>query len=189
VSTIAGPERGRPPNSARIAVVLVAAVADNGVIGRAGGLPWRLKSDMRHFRAVTSGKPVVMGRKTYDSIGRPLQDRTNIVVTRDRSVAIKDVLVTSSLDAAMALARGDALRRNTDAIMVIGGADIYAQLWPAADRLEITQVHLQPSGDATFPPVDPVCWKEVSRADYAAGPEDDASFTILRYERIGKTLY
>jgi dihydrofolate reductase len=189
VSTKAGAQLARSRDSSRIAIVLVAAVGDNGVIGRAGGLPWRLKSDMLHFRATTAGKPVVMGRKTYNSIGKPLKERTNIVVTRDRSVAIKDVLVTSSLDAGMAAARGDALRRNADAIMVIGGADIYAQLLPAADRLEITQVHLQPNGDATFPPIDPVCWKEVSRAEHAAGPGDDASFTILRYERIGKTLY
>jgi dihydrofolate reductase len=123
VSGIAGDAAGR---AAPIALVLVAAVADNGVIGRAGGLPWRLKSDMQHFRALTSGKPVVMGRKTYQSIGRPLKDRTNIVITRDPAVAIAGLLVAGSLETALAAARGDALRRGCDAIMVIGGADIYA---------------------------------------------------------------
>jgi dihydrofolate reductase len=180
VSGIAGDAAGR---AAPIALVLVAAVADNGVIGRAGGLPWRLKSDMQHFRALTSGKPVVMGRKTYQSIGRPLKDRTNIVISRDPAVAVAGVLVAGSLETALAAARGDALRRGCDAIMVIGGADIYAQTLAFADRLEITQVHARPIGDALFPPIQPATWREAARAEHPAGPDDEASFTILTYGR------
>lgn len=169
----------------RIAIVLVAAIADNGVIGQAGGLPWRLKSDMAHFRAVTMGKPVVMGRKTFLSIGKPLKGRTNIVVTRDRSFMAPSVLVASDLDAALAAARGDALRRQVDAIVIIGGADIYAQTMALADRLEITRVHLCPSGDTMFPMIDPSVWVEAGRREHQAGPDDEAGFTVLVYSRIG----
>src|SRR2546423_15175012 len=140
--------------SPKVALVLVAAVADNDVIGRAGGLPWSLKSELQHFRAVTTGKPVVMGRTTYLSIGKPLKWRTNIVVTRDCTFAAAGVLVAPSLDAALAAARGDALRRCADAIAVIGGAQIYAQTIERADRLVITRVHLHPAGDTKFPPID-----------------------------------
>jgi dihydrofolate reductase len=183
VSAIDG--AGRDRKGAHIALVLVAAIADNDVIGSAGGLPWRLKSDMHHFRALTSGKPVVMGHKTYQSIGRPLPNRTNIVVSRDPAVSIGEVIVTTSLEAALAVARGDALRRQADAIMVIGGADLYAQTLARADRLEITRVHVEPRGDVTFPPIRPATWREISRSECTAGPGDEANFTLLTYERIG----
>ncbi len=103
-------------------IVLVAAIAENGIIGRGNTLPWRLKSDMQHFRALTMGKPVVMGRKTFLSIGKPLAGRTTIVVSRDHAFAAPGIVVAASLDAALAIARGDALRRNADAIIVAGGA-------------------------------------------------------------------
>jgi dihydrofolate reductase len=167
-----------------IALVLVAAVADNDVIGRDGGLPWRLKSDLRHFRAVTMGKPVVMGRKTYLSIGNPLKGRTNIVVTRNRDFAAPGVLVAPSLEPALEAARGDALRRRADAIAVIGGAQIYRQTLERADRLVITRVHLRPAGDTKFPPIDPAVWKETERNEHQPGPEDPAGFTAIVYERI-----
>jgi dihydrofolate reductase len=167
----------------RIALVLVAAVADNGVIGQGGGLPWRLKSDMRHFRAATVGKPVVMGRRTFLSIGKPLKDRTNIVVTRDPAFAAAGVVVAPNLEAALATARGDALRRGADAIAVIGGADIYAQTMAQADRLVITQVHLAPDGDTVFPAIDPAAWTVVARNEHPPGPEDAAGFAITVYER------
>jgi dihydrofolate reductase len=183
VSVLAGAASG-PPRPSDIAVVLVAAVADNGVIGRTGGLPWRLRSDMRHFRALTQGKPVVMGRKTFLSIGKPLTERTNIIISRDPSFSVPGAVVAASLEAALAVARGDALRRNADAIMVIGGAEIYTQALPRADRLEITEVHARPPGDATFPPISSEAWKEVARAENAAGQGDDASFTILTYVRV-----
>jgi dihydrofolate reductase len=167
----------------RVDLILVAAVADNDVIGQGGRLPWRLKSDLQHFRAVTMGKPVVMGRKTHLSIGRPLAGRTNIVVSRDHAFTAPGVLVTPSVDAALTVARGDALRRSADAIAVIGGADIYAQTIARADRLVITRVHLQSNGDAKFPPIDPNVWKEVERTEHRAGPDDDANFTVLAYQR------
>src|SRR5262245_63136667 len=106
------------------ALVLIAAVADNGVIGQSGSLPWRLKSDMQHFRRATMGKPVVMGRKTFQSLAKPLQGRTTIVVTRDQSFVAPGVVAACSLQAALAAARGDALRRGTNEIIVAGGSDI-----------------------------------------------------------------
>jgi dihydrofolate reductase len=168
-----------------IDLVLVAAVAENGVIGRGGGLPWRLRSDMRHFRAVTMDKPVVMGRKTYQSLSRkPLPGRTNIVVSRDRDFSAPGILVAPSMDAALQAAHGDALRRGTDAIAVIGGADLYAQTMAQADRLVITRVYLQPEGDTKFPTIDPARWREAARTDHPAGPDDEASFAIIVYERL-----
>jgi dihydrofolate reductase len=164
-------------------VVLVAAVADNGVIGQGGGLPWRLKSDMAHFRAVTMGKPVVMGRRTYASIGKPLPGRTNIVVTRDRQFAAAGVLVAPTLEAALAAARGDAARRGADQIVVIGGADLYAQTIAEADGLVVTHVHLRPRGDTHFPAIDPARWSEVARSEYEAGPQDEARFSVVTYAR------
>ena len=132
-------------------IVLVAAIAENGVIGSGNTLPWRLKSDMRHFRAITMGKPVIMGRKTYLSIGKPLAGRTTIVVSRDPTFAAPGILVAPSLDAAFAAARGDALRRAANEIIVAGGAEIYAQALPHATRLAITWVHKPVEGDARFP--------------------------------------
>jgi dihydrofolate reductase len=165
-------------------VVLVVAVAENGVIGQGGKLPWRLKSEMRHFRDVTWGKPMVVGRRTYESFPRrPLPGRTNIVVTRDPTLTIPGALVTTSVAAALDAARGDALRRGVDQISVVGGADIYAQTIADADRLVVTRVKLQPAGDTTFPPIDPKVWREVERTDHAAGPGDEAAYSIHVYER------
>ena len=163
-------------------VVLIAAVADNGVIGRGGAMPWRLKSDMRHFRSLTAGKPVVMGRKTWASLAiRPLPGRTNIVVTRDGDFAAPGVLVVPTFAAALQAARGDALRRGSE-IMIIGGAEIYAQAMPLATRLEITQIHARPEGDTRFPPIDDG-WTEVARAANPAGPDDDAPYDFVSYRR------
>jgi dihydrofolate reductase len=168
-------------------LVLIAAVAENGVIGRGGDMPWRLKSDMRHLRARTMGKPVVMGRKTYLSLAlKPLPGRTNIVVSRDPAFTAPGVLVARSLATALDAARGDALRRGTGDIMVIGGGDIYAQALPLAARLEITQVHAAPVGDALFPQIDPAIWHESVRTAHEAGPEDDAPYDIVTYIRAPK---
>jgi dihydrofolate reductase len=163
-------------------VVLVAGVAENGVIGRGGTMPWRLKSDMRHFRALTLGRPVVMGRKTYQSLSiKPLPGRTSIVVTRDARFTAPGVLVAPSLEAALAAGRGDALRRGVSEIMVIGGAEIYAQAMPFAARLEITQIHASPEGDTRFPPIDPGIWREVARTAHPAGPDDDWPYDFVSY--------
>jgi dihydrofolate reductase len=164
-------------------ILLIAAVAENGVIGRANRLPWRLKSDMAHFRALTMGKPVVMGRKTYLSIGKPLPGRTTIVASRDRSFAVSGVVVAPSLETAFEVARGDALRRGADAIVVAGGADIYAQAMARATRLAITQVHMRVDGETRFPPIDAAIWQEAERDEHQPGPDDDAAFAFVGYRR------
>jgi dihydrofolate reductase len=166
-----------------IETVLIVAVAENSVIGADGAIPWRLKSDMQRFKALTVGKPVVMGRKTFVSLKRPLPHRTNIVVTRDASFRAAGALVTTSLDAARAVARGDALRRSAPEIAVIGGAEIYAQWMEYADRLEITEVHASPSGDTRLPALDTSKWEEVARERYAAGPDDSAPYSYVTYRR------
>src|SRR5580700_8182468 len=124
-------------------IVLIVAVADNGVIGSDGAIPWRLKTDQQRLKAMTMGMPVVMGRKTFVSLRRPLPGRTNIVVTRDQHFRAAGAVVATSFAAARAVARGDALRRACE-IAVIGGAEIYAQWSQIADRLEITEVHTRP---------------------------------------------
>lgn len=167
----------------RIAVVLFAAVAENGVIGRDNALPWRLPSDMKRFRAVTMGKPVVMGRKTYLSIGKPLSGRTNIVISRNTDFTAPGVVSAANLDAALSSARGDALRRGADAIIVIGGTEIFAQTMPLAERLDITLVHARPAGDTYFPAIDPHVWREVERSEHSAGPQDEAGFAHIGYLR------
>lgn len=164
-------------------IVQVAAIGENNVIGRDGQLPWHLKSDLKHFRKLTIGKPVVMGRKTYESIGKPLKDRTNIVLTTDLGLIVPGGVLANSMDAALGFARQDAKRRGVDEIMIIGGSDVFAATMPKADRLEITHVHASPDGDALFPPIDPTIWREVERKSYPAGPDDDASFDTATYVR------
>ena len=164
-------------------VVLVVAVAENGVIGAGGAMPWRLKSDMQRFKALTLNRPIVMGRKTFVSIGRPLPGRTNIVVTRDPDFRAAGVVVTSSFANARAIAEGDALRRFATEIAVIGGAEIYAQWLPCADRLEITEVHARPDGDTSFAAIDAAVWQEVARLRNPAGPADSADFSYVTYRR------
>jgi dihydrofolate reductase len=164
-------------------IILIAAIAENGVIGRGNGLPWRLKSDLAHFRAVTMGKPVVMGRKTFLSIGRPLPGRTTIVVSRDRAFAARGVAIAPSVDAALTVAKGDALRRGAECIFVAGGGELYAQTLPLAERLYITYVHRAVDGDAYFPAIDRGVWRETARDEHAAAAGDDAPFSFVTYER------
>jgi len=164
-------------------IVLVVAVSENGVIGRSNLLPWRLKSDLQHFRALTMGKPVIVGRKTYLSIGKPLPGRTTIAVSRDRSFAGRGILAAPTLESAIAAARGDALRRRADSIIVAGGADIYAQTLPLASRLVITEVHRRVVGDTLFPVIDRKLWREVAREEHAPAAGDDAAFAFVTYER------
>jgi dihydrofolate reductase len=165
-------------------IVLIVAVADNGVIGAAGAIPWRLKTDLQRLKAMTIGKPIVMGRKTFASFPRrPLPGRTNIIVTRDASFRAAGAVVTTSLAAALAVARADALRRSVAEIAVIGGAEIYAQSMDIADRLEITEVHARPEGDTLFPPIDAVKWQEVARLHHPAGPDDNVDFSYATYMR------
>ncbi len=176
------------PAAARspVPIILVVAVAENGVIGRDNQLPWRIKSDLKFFKSVTLNKPVVMGSKTYRSIGKPLQGRTNIVITRQQDFAAPGILVASGIDQALSAARGDALRRGADAIAVIGGTEIFAQTLPLADRLILTLVHANPPGDTYFPPVDPAVWREAERLPQPKGPDDEYGFTIVNYERAAR---
>jgi dihydrofolate reductase len=164
-------------------VVLIAAVADNGVIGSRGAIPWRLKTDQQRLKMMTMGKPVVMGRKTFVSLRRPLAGRTNIVVTRDADFRSPGAVVTTSFADARAVALGDALRRFAGEIAVIGGADIYAQWMNIADRLEITEVHARPEGDTHFAAIDAAGWEEVARVRNPAGPDDSADFSYVTYRR------
>ena len=164
-------------------IVLLAAVAENGVIGRDNTLPWRLKSDMQHFRALTMDKPVVMGRKTYQSIGKPLKGRTTIVVSRDPAFAATGVLVAPNLAAGLEAARSDALRRNSGAIVVAGGGDIYVQAMAVATQLAITEVHKRVEGDARFPAIDPKLWRETARSECQPAADDEVAFAFVTYER------
>jgi dihydrofolate reductase len=164
-------------------VVLIVAVADNGVIGSHGVIPWRLKSDQQRLKTMTMGKPVVMGRKTFVSLRRPLPGRTNIVVTRDANFRAPGAVVTTSFADARAVAIGDALRRFADEIAVIGGAEVYAQWMDCADRLEITEVHARPEGDTFFAAIDPAVWQQVARVWNPAGPDDSTGFSYVTYRR------
>lgn len=164
-------------------IVLIVAVADNGVIGAGGAIPWRLKTDLQRFKTMTMGKPVVMGRKTFISLRRPLPGRTNIVLTRDPDFRAAGAVVTTSFADACAVASGDALRRFVTEIAVIGGAEIYAQWMGCADRLEITEVHARPDGDTRFAAIDVATWEEVARVRNSAGPDDSADFSFVTYRR------
>jgi dihydrofolate reductase len=164
-------------------IVLIAAVADNGVIGADNAIPWRLKSDMQRFKAITMNKPMVMGRKTFASLKRPLPGRTHIVITRDPNFRAAGAVVTTSFESALALAQADASQRGADDVAVIGGAEIYAHFLELADRLEITEVHATPTGDTRFPAIDGNAWEEVARLRHEAGPDDSAAFSYVTYRR------
>jgi dihydrofolate reductase len=167
-----------------VTVTLVAAAARNGVIGREGGLPWRLSSDLKRFRAETTGKVVVMGRRTFEAIGRPLPDRHNIVVTRRRDFRADGVEPAFSLADALTLAkvRGRCMAHPGE-VCVIGGAQIYEQAMPLADRLVITHVEADVKGDARFPLIRPDEWQIVEATDWPSGPKDDHPTRHVIYRR------
>ncbi len=167
----------------RLPLVIVAAVARNGVVGGDNRLLWRLSSDLRRFKALTLGKPLVMGRKTFASIGRPLPGRETIVLTRDSGFAPAGVHVVHDLAAALELADERARAMGAQAIIIAGGAELYAQTIGLADRLAITEVALAPEGDAVFPRIDPARWREVRREPSVRGPNDEADFAFVDYER------
>lgn len=165
-------------------IVLVVAIGENGVIGRNGKLPWRLKSELQHFKRVTLNHPVILGRKTFQSLKRPLPERTNIVLTRRAGEAKPGVLYASDLEEALALARTDAEQRGVDAIMVIGGSDIFARTLPSADRLELTRVHASPEGDVWFPDLEKDAWRETHSERHVRGQDDEFDYTICTFERV-----
>jgi len=162
-------------------VALIAAVADNGVIGKDGALPWRIPADLRWFRARTMGHHVVMGRKTWASIGRPLAGRTNVVVSRNRDLyAGQDsmgCILVESLPAALAVAAA----AGDDEVFVIGGGELYREALPVADRIYLTRVHAEVDGDVRFPPLDPGAWFEVAREDHLDEP---LPFSFCVLERV-----
>lgn len=166
-----------------IPVAMIAAVAANGVIGDHGRLPWRLPSDFAFFKAQTMGKPLLMGRKTFESIGRPLPGRTNIVVTRQRGYQPEGVLVIDDLGAALAHARHIAGLDRAGEVMVAGGETIYRAVMPEADRLYITHVELTPEGDAYFPEIAPQQWEVTGEPEVPRSASDGAAFSVKLYTR------
>jgi dihydrofolate reductase len=165
-----------------IPVALIVAAADNDVIGCNNALPWNLPADLRHFKRITMGKPVLMGRLTFESIGRPLPGRSNIVITRDADYSAEGVQCVGSLEDALKLAQKLALDEGSSELMVIGGAQIYALALPIADRLYLTRVHTQPAGDAYLPAIDWTEWREDQREEHASS-EGHPAHTFLDYTR------
>lgn len=168
-----------------MSVTFVVAIALNGVIGKDGGLPWRLSSDLKRFKADTIGRPMVMGRKTYEAIGRPLPGRTNIVITRDRDWKAEGVEVVDSLDAALDLARQSpgGMGENGE-ICVIGGGEIFREAMPIADRMKITHVLAEPDGDTFFPEIDPDSWRVIHSENIPAGEKDSHATRYAIYEAV-----
>ena len=170
----------RPP----ILITLVVAVADNGVIGQEGRLPWHISADLQYFKRITVGKPVIMGRKTYDSIGKPLPRRTNIVVTRNAGWQAEGVVAVQDLASAFAVAYEEAHRTGANEIAVIGGAEIYRQALARADRIYLTEVHRAYVGDAFLKLDLPPEWRETSRERHAADTPDGLDFSWVVIDRF-----
>ena len=165
-------------------IALVVARARNGVIGRDGGLPWRLRSDLQRFKAVTLGKPCIMGRKTWDSLPlKPLPGRLNLVLSKDESFEPKGALACLTLDEAIEIAREQAVDDGVGEVCVIGGAGLFAATLPRAKRLYLTEVEAEPEGDVVFPPFDETAWTEVSCEAVPAGEKDDHAFAFRVLER------
>jgi len=154
------------------ALTLIVAVSDNGIIGRDGGLPWRLPEDLKHFRRLTLGNTVLMGRKTFESLGKPLEGRANWVLTRDPAFAPAGARVFRDLDAALAA-------QPQGELLVIGGAELYRQTLPLASRLELTRVHARVEGDTHFPDYDAAQWRETARVDHAADERHAYAYSFL----------
>ena len=158
-------------------ISLIVAVSTNNVIGADGDLPWRLSDDLKRFKAVTMGKPIVMGRKTYESIGRPLPGRQNIVITRQNDFNADGCDVVQSTAEAVDVAG------SADEVMVIGGSQIYAAFLPLADRIYLTRVHTEVDGDAFFPPIDEAEWRGLASESYEADDSNDYACTVTTLTR------
>jgi dihydrofolate reductase len=169
----------------KIRLSLIAAVAKNGVIGAGDRLPWRLSSDLRRFKSITMGKPAIMGRKTFETIGKPLAGRLNIVVSRNADLGYEGVVVAPSFEAALAKAEEGAQVSVDKEIMVIGGGEIYHAAIDLADRLYVTHVEAAPEGDTYFPPIDPATWRATISEHTPEGPKDSVATTFVIYERVG----
>lgn len=163
---------------ARPRISLVLAVADNGVIGRDNRLPWHLPADLRHFKALTVDKPIVMGRLTWESLPGLLPRRRHIVVTRDAGYRAEGAEVVHSIDEALAAA-GD-----VPEIMIVGGSVLYAEMLPRADRIYLTRIHHLFEGDAYFPDPDPQIWREIEREDHASDQKNSYSYSFITFQRV-----
>lgn len=166
-----------------VPIVIVAAVAKNGVIGVGGGLPWKIRADLKRFRAITMGKPVVMGRKTFESIGRVLDGRDVIVVTRQTDFNAPGILIADSLDTALKLAGERAAARGAGEVCIGGGGEIYRAALPLAERLYLTHVAIEPAGDTVFPAISPAEWTEISREPLPPTEGDTATAEHAVYAR------
>ncbi|MBB6485008.1 dihydrofolate reductase [Rhizobium lusitanum] len=162
---------------------IVVAVSRNGIIGRDGDMPWRLSADLKRFKAMTLGKPVIMGRKTYESIGKPLPGRPNVVITRDAGFSAEGVTAAHSLDEAIEMASLLAAESGSDEICILGGGEIYRQSIAVADRLLITHVEAEVEGDTSFPTIDPVLWQVESELAVPAGEKDTYPTRFVVYLR------
>jgi dihydrofolate reductase len=166
-----------------VPLVAVAALADNRVIGNDNRLIWRLKTDLKRFRALTMGRPLIMGRKTFQSIGKALPGRHTVVLTRDPGFQAEGVALARSLDEALALGQDLARTHGADAVVIGGGADLYAQTLSLCERLHLTFVHAEPEGDAVFPEFARSEWEQTASSSYPAGPDDEHPFTFLDLKR------
>ena len=164
-------------------IAMIWAMADNRVIGRDNKLPWHLPNDLKYFKRLTTGKPVIMGRKTYDSIGKPLPNRTNIIITRDQSFKAEGIKVVHTLDAAIELAEAECLISGAEEVIVMGGAEIYKLALPAADRLYITFVHADVEGDAYFPEFELDAYTEIGREDFAADGPNPYNYSFCIFDK------
>lgn len=167
-----------------VKVSLIVAAAENGTIGKDNDMPWRISSDLKYFKEVTMNKPVIMGRKTFQSIGKPLQGRANIVITRDTTFTHEGVITAHSIEMALVVARDMADVKKEKEIMIIGGAQIYALTLPIADRLYLTRIHAEIDGDAHFPELDEKEWLEYSREVHSAGDNDSHGHSFIVLDRI-----
>lgn len=168
-------------------VAIVVAVADNGVIGRGNALPWDLPDDLQHFKRTTMGRPIIMGRKTFESIGRPLPGRLNIILTRDSTWHAAGVSVATSMEQAIEIAEGRALIDGADSVMVIGGAEVYRQALPFTSRAFLTRVHGNVHGDAFFDLDQIASWRELSRIKVSAGDRNSHDFSVIELENTQST--
>ena len=168
-------------------IALVVAKAENGAIGRGGDLPWHLRSDMRYFRAITMGKPIVMGRFTFASLGRALDGRVNIVLTRNAAFEAPGAIMAYNLEEALDVARRAAAKAQVDEIMIIGGEDVFREVLPQVGRIYLTEVHASPHADTWFPDLDLSEWREVSREAHPAGPKDDHAFSFVVLDRVPRS--
>jgi dihydrofolate reductase len=162
---------------------MIVAVAENGAIGKDNKMLWHIPEDFKYFKAVTMGKPIIMGRKTFESIGRPLPGRLNVVVTRDASWTAEGVFVVHDLDAALAAAFAEADAKNAEEVMIIGGSQLYHQAFDKADRIYYTEVHQPYDHDAAFPKLDQALWHEVSRERHAGKGAENPDYSFVVYDR------